>query len=395
MSYQMAKAYTHNLKFKQLMNDVMAILANCYKILMLINRSLDTFLISIYSRFDLDNLYNLLLEIQKNTEIKTKIKSLEEKFSMCFSEALVTAHSNKKKKRELINLNENNKCYLLYNIYQSNDIITQIQEKMEALLKILLDCAPDSVILTLFLDTTLKNKGFGNIVATECKKRRNATLKDNTKDPTKNFCIVPGDYKDSIKKIEETERAELLKNEDDKKNVKTMLSNFFSNGIKKFKLAKKLIKDSIKKSKEIAESEEKMMDALTILSVINGLFFALKAQYDEIMNYYERNLDNLSECTNNNQQNNNNQKDNNNQQNNENQKVKTHYEKTRYLIDYSREYINFMVPPQLQSIITATINEFQSEEIQKSLEDVTKLIKEEHDEVKNNEALVALTNEVP
>ncbi len=360
ISYQMARAYTTSLKFKEVINDTMIILANCYKILMLINHSSDIFLIAIHNWNGLDKLFNKLKELQNN---ENNIINLEIEFNTIFDNALDIAKQNKIINRNNIQNNnkyvENHPLYLLYNIHPSHELMEQIKLKMEILLKLLLNCAPNSVILSLFLDKTLKDKGFGDLIANECILRRTIIDGDN-----KTYCIKPNDYitnKENIEKLEndekninEKQKKELLEliNKEKKNSIKSMISNVSSSIKSKLLSSKKIILDSINRSKQIADAEEKMSDALTLLSVINGLFFAMKAQYDESMDYYERNLNKLLNNT------------------SDTKSDLSKYEKTRYLIDYSRQYINFMVPEQLQSIIKQTINEIKSTDIQKAIDKV-------------------------
>jgi hypothetical protein len=124
------------------------------------------------------------------------------------------------------------------------------------------------------------------------------------------------------------------------------------------KLDPKKLYDNINK---ISEATEKMQETLVALSVINGLFIIMKTQYDEVIRYYEKHLDNILLNKNNKQI--------------KQRKLATEelsiYEQASYLIDFSNEYINFMVPPQLHLTISDTINQINAEDMEEAMKVVS------------------------
>lgn len=345
MANIMASAYTDSLKFKELLYDTMIILTNCYKIFVLINRATDTFTIAIHNKDGLDDLYKMIIGDGYD----------DKKYNELFKKELGTANDKKEVHRKKIKDNRREAYYLLDNIHQSHEIKEEIKIKMEKLMGLLLESAPDSVILTLYLDKTLNQQGFGDLIITECIQRRS-----DKKIKNKEFCISK-DEPNNKSQIEASVKEE-NKIEDEVKtifinttatNVADTKKSFFERIQSKVSnLAKKLdpkkLYDNINK---ISDATEKMQETLVALSVINGLFIIMKTQYDEVMKYYEKHLDYILD-------------------NQDNIKIKqrevpnelSRYEKASYLIDLSNEYINFMVPPQLHSTITDTINQLDDKD---------------------------------
>ena len=506
MAQTMAAAYTANLKFKELMYDTMTILTNCYKIFSLINRSTDVFLIAIHNPEGLNNLFELLLQRSEmeGTLDRRKIDEHQEKYETTFITALKQAQGNKETNRNkltvantqtleklaslsnqnvLVNpgkrLLEEDPHYLLYNIHQSSEIKEEIKRKMKDLMGLLLESAPDDVILTLFLDKTLKGRGIGDAVAAECLRRRadkkiNVKLEgkikeqldkndkdfldsitdkmnkgnwlvsvseenyldgiktkldsaykkkpndellnsifyledkivkfklgEKNKDEDK-FCYKPGDDNDSAKRIkasqilgaikEDQTKTEISKELDDAAAKKGFLSRSYSSAKSTIKLAGKAVINPqtylniLDKANEMSEAEEKMMDVLTSLSVINGLFIVMKAQYDEAMRYYEKHLDiiverdnpptptilttpipDISKRYNIYLRGRTDSKDPN----------PTTFEKANYMIELSPEYINFLVPPSLQSIMNEAINQTSSDVMDAAMDKIVDVVKDE------------------
>ena len=532
MAQTMAKAYTANLKFKELMYDTMTILTNCYKIFSLINRSTDVFLIAIHNPAGLSKLFTLLLERSEKehslnrVEIDKHEKLYETTFATALKDAQTKKEENRKNlqkqsgpvKQDMANVStrllEEDPHYLLYNIHQSSEVKEEIKRKMKDLMGMLLESAPDDVILTLFLDKTLKNRGIGDAVAAECLRRRtekgtlkqiernivddyvqkteketfeeilttidkentwlvsgsNTTLLENIKKRMEDkyatddsdklldlifyiesiiylyglgkknvdeqmFCHKPGNNDENEKRIkqsqllgaigEERKKREFNKllekaaKEDEYKN-KSFWGKRKSNlaamgkGETYTKAAKAIGKGAAslgkamidpqtylylaKQANEMSAAEEKMMDVLTALSVINGLFIVMKAQYDEAMRYYEKHLDIIIETD----------------VKNETDPAKksartsigvdpkryniyvrggfnptlpetkekdkiypTTFEMANYMIELSPEYINFLVPPSLQSIMNEAINQTSSDVIDSAMEAAAKEAKEE------------------
>lgn len=393
MAQYMQKAYTNNLKFNELLNDTMIILTNCYKIFMLINRSSDTFLIAIHNSTGLNELYNKMLK-KNNLSDPTEIKQFDDEFGEMFQEELHIANVNKLEHRKTISGKENiDPHYLLYNIHQSNEIKREVKHKLKRILTTLLESAPDNVILLLYMDKTLKEEAFSNVVIEECKKRR---LKEDISKKEKysddiTFCMNPKEEKKSIEKMKEVEKKQ---EEADKKmyeETKKMLENsdksenkgFLSRQMAKVKnVGTNLIdltsstyhklKSSSNKFNKLLESEEKIQETLTLLSSLNGLFIVMKTQYDEVMKYYEKHLDNLVD-----------NKDGNDILIKDRvlpSEEPTLYEKANYIVEFSSDYINFMVPPDLQSIVNKTINSLKSDEVHKKLqEEMKEALKEQKD----------------
>ena len=476
MAQMMAEAYTKNLKFKELMYDTMNILTNCYKIFSLINRSTDVFLIAIHNPTGLDELFELLLqrsEIEKTMD-RQKIDAHEATYETTFMTALQVAQKNKEENRKklesvtsptmeklasltnedkLVNagkrLLEQDPHYLLYNIHQSSEIKEEIKRKMKDLMSLLLESAPDDVILTLFLDKTLKQRGIGDAVAAECLRRRTdkghiRKSEDDVKKNIKNesslktsfgeileemkqdtwtstndnikaleqinvkiqeaykkaqtddlltalfyledltakyklgkksldeekFCYKPGNDDENEKRIKAAQILGAIKEDQEKEKVKGFFSRSMGKvaSVAKSAVSPQTYMNMFNKVNEITEAEEKMMDVLTALSVINGLFIVMKTQYDEAMRYYEKHLDliltkdegasfDIAERY--------------------NIFVRgrdasiqnpTTFEKANYMIELSPEYINFLVPPSLQSIMNEAINQTSSDVIDKVME---------------------------
>jgi hypothetical protein len=520
MAQTMAKAYTANLKFKELMYDTMTILTNCYKIFSLINRSTDVFLIAIHNPKGLNTLFTLLLQRseKEKTLDRMQIDNHQKEYEKAFVVALKDAQTQKEINRrnlqkhsgqDIANVSsrllEEDPHYLLYNIHQSSEIKEEIKRKMKDLMGLLLESAPDDVILTLFLDKTLKNRGIGDAVAAECLRRRtekgelkqlernitgeyvnkdeivtfeeilttidkkntwlvsvsNTTLLENIKkrmedkyatddsdklldlifyienviylyglgkknEDEQMFCHKPGNNDENEKRIkqsqllgavgEDRKRREFKKQlekaaKNDEYNKKSFMgrrkSNFMAlgKGETYTKAAKSIGKGAMslgkamkdpqtylylaKQANEITGAEEKMMDVLTALSVINGLFIVMKAQYDEAMRYYEKHLDIIIETDVKNEKDDTPKSDRTSigvdpkryniyvrggilptlpGDKSMDQIYPTTFEMANYMIELSPEYINFLVPPSLQSIMNEAINQTSSDVIDSVME---------------------------
>ena len=360
MAQTLAAAVTTQLKFKELMYDTMIILTNCYKIYALVNRATDTFLIAIHNRDGLKELYNYRMKLieqskqpggsgsnDSNERTETGFLQL---FQTLFDDAITRKTKNRK---NIDNDLLNNPYYLLYNIHQGADIKREIDRKMKNLMTLLLESAPDDVILTLFLDTTIAGTGIDKLVEVECIKRKEGKS-------GRDICFNPKkDEQDAaITTLQNIDNAEDIKRiEEAKNNRRGILSSIRSGFNSTTSSIKKNIGNFVKNSYELSVIEEKMFEALTDLSVINGLFIVMKAQYDEAMRYYEKHLDFITETSE--------QKvDSNNLpinqlirgRNSTDTNKPTIFEMTTFLIEISPEYINFMVPPKLQDTITQSIN---------------------------------------
>jgi hypothetical protein len=82
----------------------------------------------------------------------------------------------------------------------------------------------------------------------------------------------------------------------------------------------------------------------------------MQVSYNEFINYYKENLDELSKNT--------------NIKDTQQEEIQTLNINTHYLINYYIEYINIIVSPQLQLIIEASINEFLRDDIVNSLTNI-------------------------
>lgn len=246
------------------------------------------------------------------------------------------------------------------------------------------------------------------MVIEECKKRRlkqDISNKEKFSDDT-SFCMNPIEEKKSIKKIEEEEKKE--ENEDKallEETKKGFMNQQFSNlkniGKNLGKLSNNTytkLKSAKRKVEKLINAEEKIQETLVLLSGLNGLFIIMKAQYDEVMKYYEKHLDVLIGRYNS-------LTDSTYIPNNifikdrelASKENPTLYEKASYIVEFSNEYISFMVPPKLQSVVDETINILKSDIVQKKLEeeidDTLKLQKVETQEDRNNAITEITLNE--
>jgi hypothetical protein len=325
----MAKAYTNNIKFKALVYKTMFILVNCYKIYTLIERSTNIFLIAIYNRDELSNLFNYVKEN----------KNLDETFEKKFEQALEQAKNNKKNNKK----DKKSPEFLLYNIHQNDEIKKELNDNMQELMVLLLKVAPDSVITSLYFDNKLNEKGFNDIVNEECKRREKS--KNN---------FVCKDIKNS----------QTIEN-----NIENKVKNSISKYIKKSFIDNSII-NNIKLVNKIADAEENMEDTINLLTVINGLFNNMKSQYDEIMKYYEKHLDIILD-------NKNEQYINIKLKNKDYNNEPTIFEKTNFIIENSNEYMNFLIPPSSQLIVDESIQNISSDFVEMISGPITDKVEED------------------
>lgn len=392
---EIQKARIKDIKFKRLLFDVMNIITNCFKIFMLINRSTDVFTIAIHGSNNgnnkgLNELCTMLIDRRKGLN-QTTIHESEVEFEKTFSKILQTASIKKTKDRNSMDVNnnqvdqiggepkfsENDPRYLLYNIHQSDEIKEHVKRKMDELMAVLLECAPDSIILTLFMDKTLKQNGLGDVIMNECERRTNVDSKFKCSEA-------------SEKKVDEQITAEMIKEDelsDELEDVVEELKKYEKQGVvsrawsatksaassvkntvttnatKSMNKIKEKAKKAIDWANKMSELDNNVEKCTTLLSSINGLFMVMKTQYDEAMDYYERHLDNILSYDF--PENNKNilaPYIRNNSTNNAVNSIDldlanlSTYDKARMIIEYSNEFINFMVPQKLQSAITEAIN---------------------------------------
>jgi hypothetical protein len=213
------------------------------------------------------------------------------------------------------------------------------------------------------------------------------------------FCYKPGNDDENEKRIKRAQILGAIKEDQEKKTVDGFLNQSLENKNKGFfsrslDRAKSAVKATVSpqtylnmfnKVNEITEAEEKMMDVLTALSVINGLFIVMKTQYDEAMRYYEKHLDIIlakdgatpPSAT----------SDISKRYNifvrgrDASSPEPTVFEKANYMIELSPEYINFLVPPSLQSIMNEAINQTSSDVIDKAMETTAEKVKEDAEDI--------------
>lgn len=418
--YEIAKANTNDVKFQEFIYNAMVILTNCYNIFKLINHSSDVFMIAIHNQDGLNKLYNMKKPTNINGGDSSSVDTVEtsdvenNNYLVEFQKQLDIANGNKGQNQSNGSKNiESNPHYLLYNIYQSNEIKLQVKNEITDLMNIILQSAPDTVILTLFLDDTIKKSELGNLVLAECKSRR--IIKKNP-DESDGYCLnkenggdlielekarnnelevlkVKGDFaaKLGIKKLaskvsklstaegrsEITEGFKSLftrNSKDTKESItqdkKPQLYEKFSQGLSSIR---GFIQNKQKYLTNLSDAGEKLSDAVTELTIINGLFNVMKSQYDEVMKYYEKHLDNILQS-----------KILGTSENNISipKQVKLRYreqgkespltifEMANYLIESSEEYRNFLVPPDLQKEVEKVANEASIEDLKVVTEDV-------------------------
>ena len=308
--------HVNNLKFSELLSDVLLSLIHCYRIFSLINRSNNVFLIAIHNTVGLDNLYKMLYEMIQSPNGNKDNTMFEKDYENKFNEQLDIA---KKAKNEYIDELDSNNIrydhrYLLYNIHQSPEIKDEIERKMKTLFIMLLECTPEHLISKMIEDEKIKRSVLKDIIMNEYEKR----------------------------KINETKNG----TEQQKGVLNTIKSKVTS-------LKHKLF-EKIRKIEIASQAEEKMFDTHSYLTSINNLFIVMKTHYDEAINYYEKHLDDILATKNNTSLN----------ISNLVSTYPTVYEKANYIIEFSNEYIDFMVPSKLQTIAENIVDTANTKKIQ-------------------------------